>query len=60
MVTIGRRKLFFGYFEDFPAFVLAAVRANPVGRLGLMAVRALGHAGGPEMVMRATLAPARG
>ena len=43
--------LFFSYFDDFAAFVFAAVRAYPMRELRLMAIRALGHTGAAQRIV---------
>ncbi len=43
--------LFAGYFNNFAAFILAALGACAVRELGLVAIGALGHASCAEMVM---------
>jgi hypothetical protein len=67
MVTIGsayRKRLTFqdsftdgvllsSGFNHFTAFVLTAVRADPMGQFGLVAVRALGKSGFGEGIVRA-------
>jgi len=52
MVSMAGRVLLFGNLNHFAALVLAAVRANAMGQLGLMAVGAIGHSGARQMIMR--------
>jgi hypothetical protein len=49
------RRLFGGDFDDFPAFIVAAVRAGAVGELHFVALGALGEAGSLQRVMGAAL-----
>jgi len=51
--------LFGGCFDDFPAFVLAALRADTVGQLRFVAVRALGESGFAQSVVGAAVLGAR-
>ena len=44
MKTDGAGRLFLGDLDHFAAFVAAAMRADAVGQLGLVAIRALGDA----------------
>jgi hypothetical protein len=51
--------LFGGCFDHFPAFVLTALRANPVGQLRFVAVGALGESGLAQSVVGAAVLCAR-
>src|SRR5690242_12794889 len=53
MVSMSARGLLLLDFDDFASFVLTAVRADAVGQLGLVAVRALREAGRLQGVVRA-------
>jgi hypothetical protein len=54
------RPLLFCHFDHFPAFVLAAVGAYPVGELLFVAVGALGKAGLAQKIVGPALGPALG
>jgi hypothetical protein len=51
--------LFGGCFDHFPAFVLAALRAHPVGQFRFVAVGALGESGLAQSVVGAAVLCAR-
>ena len=56
MVTIDSvSALLLRYFNNFPAFVPAAMRAGAVGELRLMAIRALGYARRTQGIMSAAI-----
>jgi hypothetical protein len=68
MVTIGSGYTAFGTisnnlfgccFDHFPAFILAAFCADPVGQLGFVAVGALGESGLAQSVVGAAVLGAR-
>jgi hypothetical protein len=53
------RKLFLWYLDDFPTFVVPAVKTDPVRRLGLLTLRAVREIGCRQPVMAAAFVPPR-